>query len=835
MDEPKPPASVRVAPLMPVACAVVAGIAADRYVEPLETANWAVLALGCGTLAIVAARSRWIGHCVLIVALFALAGAWHHWRWSDLDGDDLARTVGEEPRPAWVRVVVVEALGHGKGSDPDGEGVTRAFVEITAAQTADGWRTASGKALLTIKGDHDDLRAGRAVEMAGALAAVAGPLNPGEMDYRSYLRTQGVRLRLAAEGVWDSSRGVENSRFHWGWNQLRWQWHRALGAAREWSRGALEKSMDEAERPLAVALVLGRRESVDPELNGAFARTGTTHLLAISGLHMQVVAFVFGWSLKTIGIGRRTSFAAVAVATLAYVLLVGWMPSVVRSAAMTWTYCLAGLCDRGHRPANTLAAAALVTLGLNPSHLFDVGCQLSFLAVGVIVWAYQPASLRILPEKLNDPMAAMERAFEPKWKTRLRRGGAWLLKNLTLSTLVWAVAVPLAALKFHLFAPVGIVLNLPLIPITSGALLASGISLGLGTLWVPLGRPAGWVASQLLKLTACIVRWGDAQPWGHWFVAEPDSKYVLGFYLLLALATTACLGRWRGWKILVGLFLTWAVVGFAWNAFGPLEFSEKPPAAEVLAVGHGLAVVIETGNGHAVLYDCGRLRDESVGRRIVAPALWARGISRLDAVILSHADADHYNGLPDLLDRFRIDAVLVPEGFASVANPGAVSLLNLVRARGVAVRTLVSGEAWSAGSFRFSVLHPARGWNPLSTDNARSIVLDVSNHHHNLVLTGDLEADGLAAFSAGGLTGGVDVLLSPHHGGRTANPQWLFEWAEPTAVVVSQRRPVANARDALEPVESLEIPVWRTWKRGAIRLVWKSDRIELSGYRDVAR
>ena len=109
-----------------------------------------------------------------------------------------------------------------------------------------------------------------------------------------------------------------------------------------------------------------------------------------------------------------------------------------------------------------------------------------------------------------------------------------------------------------------------------------------------------------------------------------------------------------------------------------------------LAVGHGLAVLIQTPDGHTLLYDCGRLGDPTVGRRIIAPALWARGVSRIDTVFLSHADQDHYDGLPDLLDRFPIGEVRSPPGFAGPDNPVATELVDQLRARGIPVRPVTA-------------------------------------------------------------------------------------------------------------------------------------------------
>jgi competence protein ComEC len=241
-------------------------------------------------------------------------------------------------------------------------------------------------------------------------------------------------------------------------------------------------------------------------------------------------------------------------------------------------------------------------------------------------------------------------------------------------------------------------------------------------------------------------------------------------------------------------------------------------------------VVIETGGGHAVLYDCGRMRDPSVGRRVIAPALWARGIHRLDMVILSHADADHYNGLPDLLDRFPISAVVVPEGFDQARrNPGAAQLLDLVRSRGIAVRTAVAGASWTLGATRYVVHHPPQGWNPSAPDNARSIVLDVGCEGRHVWLTGDLEGDGLSMLVREPPAEPIAVLLAPHHGGRTANPDWLYTWAKPALVVVSQRPPAAGARDSLAALEKGKTPVLRTWQRGAVRLRWSDTGVEARG------
>ncbi|MGC8643530.1 MAG: ComEC/Rec2 family competence protein, partial [Isosphaeraceae bacterium] len=210
-----------------------------------------------------------------------------------------------------------------------------------------------------------------------------------------------------------------------------------------------------------------------------------------------------------------------------------------------------------------------------------------------------------------------------------------------------------------------------------------------------------------------------------------------------------------------------------------------------------------------------------------------RGITRLDEVILSHADQDHYGALPDLLDRFRIGAVVVPPGFVSEANPGAEVLLKLVRGRGIPIRTIAAPASWQHGSTRFRVMHPPAGWHPEASDNARSLVLEVEHGGRCLLLTGDLDQQGVVELaSQPPVNSPIDLMLAPHHGGKTANTSILYDWAKPRTVMVSQRMPSPGTNDALMPLERSGIPLLRTWQRGAVHFRWRLDQIVTEGFLD---
>ena len=137
------------------------------------------------------------------------------------------------------------------------------------------------------------------------------------------------------------------------------------------------------------------------------------------------------------------------------------------------------------------------------------------------------------------------------------------------------------------------------------------------------------------------------------------------------------------------------------------------------------------------------------------------------------------------------------------------------------------------GQARFTVLHPPAGWHPEASDNARSLVLDVEEHGHHLLLTGDLDQLGPVELTTGPPPApAIDLMLAPHHGGKTANPAMLYSWAGPRTVMVSQRMPVPGTNDALTPLERSGIPLLRTWQCGAVHFQWRSDRIVTEGFLD---
>src|SRR5262249_48439496 len=213
------------------------------------------------------------------------------------------------------------------------------------------------------------------------------------------------------------------------------------------------------------------------------------------------------------------------------------------------------------------------------------------------------------------------------------------------------------------------------------------------------------------------------------------------------------------------------------------------------AGGSGGCGVTEAPDGGVLLYDAGTTRGPDVPRRVIAPFLWSRGIRRIDEVFISHADLDHYNGLPALMDRFPVGQVTLTPSFHEKPTPGVGETLAAIDRHGVRLRVAKTADRFDAGEVTIEVLHPPEV-GPTGNENARSMVLLVRHAGHTVLLTGDLDGPGQDAVRQRPLSP-VDVMLAPHHGAVSANtgfrgkddrvmPGLMASWARPRFVVSSQ-------------------------------------------------
>jgi competence protein ComEC len=324
---------------------------------------------------------------------------------------------------------------------------------------------------------------------------------------------------------------------------------------------------------------------------------------------------------------------------------------------------------------NTLAAAALVVLALNPTQVFHAGAQLSFVAVAGVIWFgpqwHHRGDSDALRQWIGEGHSLPQRAVILAWhKVR---------DAVLVTALFWCLTLPLVMARFHLFQPVGLLINVLMVPPLTSALVSGFGVLALGWLCPPLATIFAWCLSGSLAAIQGLIQAGLWLPGGRTWVAGPDDWWLVGFYGLLALG--AVLGRWRPprrWCL--AIVASWAALGFAGHF---LHSHHNRLDAAFLSVGHGCAVVLHLPSGATMLYDAGEMAGADFAGESISDYLWSQGIGHIDAVVLSHADADHYNALPMLLDRFSIGVVYVSPVMFQQKRNQALSALQAAIRRGI--------------------------------------------------------------------------------------------------------------------------------------------------------
>jgi competence protein ComEC len=325
--------------------------------------------------------------------------------------------------------------------------------------------------------------------------------------------------------------------------------------------------------------------------------------------------------------------------------------------------------------------------------------------------------------------------------------------------LIWLAITPLAAARYQMLSLAGLLLGPPLVVLTTIALFAGFVLLSAGTIGFPAMGPLALLVQGSLAVSEFLVDAADRIPYSHIYIGTIGDWWLWLFYLgLLVVLTQEPLRRLWRWAGIAGL--GWLCVGLA---AGAARLPSDELHCTFLAVGHGGCTVIETPDGRALLYDAGSLTGPDVTRRQIAPFLWHRGIRRIDEVIVSHADLDHFNGIIDLLDRFAIGQVTYTPSFADKPTTAVQHVLGILHERGIPIRIVKAGDRLSAGEVALEVLHPPSA-GPDGNENARSLVLLVRHAGHAILLTGDLEGVGLQRVLGEIPPHRVQVMMAPHHG-----------------------------------------------------------------------
>lgn len=766
-------------PAVLLASALTAGVVGDRYCDA-ALLGWSVslVTFLLAWLMLWSLRHERTGSCVLLLAVAAFGGLLHHVHWNLYRVTDLSLMLRPERQPVALSVTVSDYprwIPEQPPRSPYEFAVPAQWkvpIKINHLRNGRNWIPATGFAEVYVAADAVSTRPGQSLTLFAQASCPERVLNPGEFNFDRWARGNRQRIYLRA-GFTEclQTQAGPNQAFIW----------RPIQELRRYTAETISMAVPAESHGLAETIFLGRRERLADETNDAFRQTGTVHLLALSGLHLGILAFLSLRLLRWLPGPIWLPGSAMLVLTLTYLLLVDARPPIIRASILVILYCGGQIFLRRHSFWNSLAVAWIVILCWNPTEIFQAGTQLSFLAVAALAWL-NVASQRFTQ---SDPLQNLINQSRP-WPVRsAKRMGREVANWFLASGVVWLVTVPLVLVHFHAISPWTVVLTpLLILPMSFAlggivALLFGSVLPGVPLPWLSdlIGKPL-WLLENIVAVTHD--RWGFT-----YWTSGPAWWWVIGFYALVGVL---------GWRMVCGHFprrwamagiALWCGLGFATGLYQEWQALQRNEVVcTFVSVGHGTCVLLELPGGQNLLYDCGRLGSPNRAAQSLSAILWGKGLSHLDAVIISHDDADHFNGLPGILERFSVGTVYCSAPMQTLPGPLVEHLLQELDVQSIPIRTISAGQRLSTREdVDLMVIHPTRK-GVLGSDNANSIVLMVEYGGRRILLPGDLESPGTEAVL---LEQPIqcDVVMAPHHGSRHSNPEAFYAWCRPQWIIVS--------------------------------------------------
>ena len=687
------------------------------------------------------------------------------------------------------------------------------------------WQPVSGTVLIFVP-RYPEYEYGDLLSVTGELET---PLAFDDFDYAGYLARQGIYATMRYPGIEILERGR-------GAKPLAWVY--SVRNRLSLTMGTL---LPEPQASLAQGIILGIRGNIPESVRNDFSRTGTAHILAISGLHLSIVAGI----ILSLGIwlfGRRYNLYVwlAMTAIWLYAILTGLHPPVIRGAIMASLFLTAILLGRQRSALPSLALAAVIMVGINPGILWSASFQLSFLAMAGLIFL-APRFMALGRKVVNCILG--------------EDGAAVVAANVVVDsfgiTLGAIIAVwPLIAYYFGIVSLLSLPATFLILPALPGIIITGALAGGLGLIALSAAQIVAWLAWLLLSYMLLVVNLFSAIPFSYAEVGTVGSNLVWAYYLGLALVVftvrhrrqvcdltvksynTAKPGLDKMTDIIVGLHRKWVIppllVAAILVSFVAVTMPDDKLHVSFLNIGQGDAILVQTPGHQDILIDGGP-SPQAIGVELSRKMpFWDRTI---DLVVLTHAHADHLTGLVEVLERYRVKQVLSPD--FDYDSPLYEEWRNLINRKNIIHTVAVASQQINIGDgVKIKVLNPP---SPLQSgtrsdiDN-NGVVLSLSMEDINFLLTADImweqEFDLIARRAD--LTS--TVLKVAHGASKTSTTAEFLAVVNPQVAVISVGadnrfgHPVPEILARLEEKMG-EKNIFRTDERGTIEFITDGERL----------
>ena len=660
----------------------------------------------------------------------------------------------------------------------------------------------------------NSLREGMHVRLEGMLVLPELPRNPGQFNRRIYESGKKIDFYLENPTVLE----VKEQRS--GVREVVEIWKTEM-------MNRCEKIYQDEEAGILEAMLFGEKSELSGDIKELYQAAGISHVLVISGLHISLLALAVAGILRRLGFPMPV-WVILSVGVLAgYGILIGQPTTAVRALLMFFVLQGARLLGRSYDLLSALAFAGILMLLDNPDLILDGGCRLSFCAVIGVGWYVSEKNkiFRSIGEK-------------EKRKNRGKGGkgssaGA-ILENIRAGWYLWLFTLPVMLDTFYQVSVVGLLWNLVAIPLLPVIIASGGLGVVLAGWNIFLGSLAGSPAYGMLQLYQEIGNISEKLPVGMWTPGQPSKPVIAGYYLvifLLVLVEKQLIKREKRWKIrkifpgmeLCSMLLLLLLMAHPWQQREKITF---------LDVGQGDDSLLQSG-GQTLLLDGGSTSQKNVGTYVILPYIKQQGISCLEAVVLTHTDQDHINGVTEVLEEGK-------KGWLTVKNlmypywmegtEQGKQLKKLAEEAGASCRKIRAGDRLTIGKAEAVVLYP-KEQEKIAEPNAGSLVLFWKWEGVRAMFTGDLpeekERELLQNLPA------CEILQVGHHGSATSTCREFLEQVQPSLAVIScamKNRYGHPSPDTVDRLKKTGCEIRYTMKSGAITIRKRGREVLVTEY-----
>jgi len=704
---------------------------------------------------------------------FACLGAIRLTSFSQARPDDIRNLIKDEPRLATIRGLIITqpyinrnkhwAFGKSKPTDP----TSSFYLRVREVRGRADWAKVTGTARVQVDEPVINLKAGDYIQAYCWLDRFKEPTNPGQFNTAKYLARRNVFIAVSIKSR-DAIRLFESHNVA----VLTKVRQKLRQTATQALLGGLEP--DSPSEGLLQALLLGYRRDIDRRTYEAFRNTGLLHFISLSGMHLGILIGTIWWLCKTAGLMKPARAVICIIAIAVFMLIVPPRAPTLRAAIIGWVFCISFLFRRRPNSLNTLSLAAIILLLIGPTQLFEAGWQLSFASVlGLVLFCHR------IHFFLYEKIAGLPWAEKaPKTKPFFRivsRPGPYLLRLFSTGLTAWLSGAGILLYHFYTINPITSIWTVAVFPLVALILTFGYLKMALSLLLPTAAAMLGIFVTAMAYILIWIVQ----------RIAQLDiSQILIGHVPIAVIILYYCLVLFTGFVYLRRAALKKAIctamaltlvlfLGITkWQ-----RINRDNLVVTCLDVGHGQAILTQLPGRANLLFDAGSLHKSDIGGRTVTPFLDYIGINKIEAIIISHNDVDHINGIPEIVGHCRVGGVYANDAFFAQADQWGTAkfLTEDLKKRDLQVDTLDEKPKFSKKA-DIRILWPSEHTSQYDklSDNDKSAVILIEFADTKILLCSDIERFAQQELFRLYPALKADVVVVPHHGSvRTAETGFL--------------------------------------------------------------